>query len=381
VQGDLGGSNNAGSAGVPTVSTLGRVLIILNLLAAGAFIYVGLMDRKIREDAAFRVFLHEFAIAGLPLEDGKAVVDADHVAIDFQYSNSQAIDQLNRRSFSQLFIPVRGGQELDEAAGKEPITSLLAEVKRTQNRVNEVLDSIEAVPVRIDKLYAYLINQAKTFEERERIRAMRTNPKAYDLLRDELTRRFDTAQSPLSTDADLDADGNKLTHRTRSERREEIGHLLYHLSSEKEWRDRVLVVLGQQTYVSVLTSQAANLELMATRIRTLISDDASKFEPRYQELAQKALFLALDVRARVVALKSQQQLAADHLALQESREAEVDAIRMELGKARQITKDGLADQAKLEARLFQVQQEIGAALDELVALEINVRKREVGSGR
>ncbi|VTS07244.1 hypothetical protein [Tuwongella immobilis] len=356
---------------------LGRVLIVLNLLAAGGFVYVGMMDYKIRTDWAIGIFKYEIAVAGLPLEESKTSASDGFVALDFQYPDRQPVPEIPTSIFNQFFIPAAGGNELGGGA----VTSLNAEVKRVQTKINEVLDSLDGDAAKVRKLFAYLINQPKTFEEREKIRSMANANNALEQLRGELSRRFEVLLSPVARDAAVDADGRKVTHRTIAERREEIGHLLYHLSPEPAWQDRVLFLLGQETYVGVVSNQAASLQLMATRLQTIMTDEQSLFEPRYQELVQKALFLALEVRSRSVELASQIQLTADHQTLVEAREAEVAAVKMELAKARQETKDGLVKLAGLEQQAFQIQREIGEALDTIVGLESDIRKREVGSGR
>lgn len=381
------------------MGVLGKVLIVLNILAAGAYSYLALQSRKVRQEAAFAVFRHEVAVAGLPPVPGKTYANDAEVSLDFQYADSapvsfraedpkspgvrtaqvpteaggpvsRVVPVMPKKDFEKLFAGATGGEEL----GGGTVASQLEEVRRARKKVEEVLESdvLAAGDAKLKKVYAYLIDQARTYEERAGLAAKFQTPNGLEQLRDDLFARFDRAAELL------EAGAGKGGKHSFAQARAEAAHLLTYLSADPEWRTRVLVVVGQRAYIDALKGQAQNLDAMATRVATLIIDDQSKFEPRYQELTQKALFLALEVRKVAADLAAAKNVSAQHTQTLQSAQAENQALKEELVVARQATKERLAEQARMEQRLFALQREIGDALDQIIDLESEVRKREVG---
>src|SRR4051812_915078 len=59
------------SGGTPSMSLLGKVLALLNVVAAVGFFYLATADRAKRQSWAYAVYRHQLAIDGLPLESGE----------------------------------------------------------------------------------------------------------------------------------------------------------------------------------------------------------------------------------------------------------------------------------------------------------------------
>src|SRR5262245_21678880 len=109
------------------MSILGKLLIVLNLLAAGAFAYLTLENYKLRHALTARALQNDVALVGLPVEAGDAPsgMGSDHVPFHFE-SGGAVIDEISKKDLVKI-LP-KGGEPFGE--GGEPIADQTAELKR-----------------------------------------------------------------------------------------------------------------------------------------------------------------------------------------------------------------------------------------------------------
>src|SRR5688500_10970007 len=50
------------------MSLLGKILAVLNLLAAGGFLYLAVLDYSIRQQWSYALFRHDIALLGMPVD-------------------------------------------------------------------------------------------------------------------------------------------------------------------------------------------------------------------------------------------------------------------------------------------------------------------------
>jgi hypothetical protein len=166
------------------MGALGKTLVFLNVLAAGAFIYLATADWSKRQAWTEDVFRHELAIKGLPLQAPEGAEDSSGTWVPFHFNISDSVSLTEiRRSTLEKHIPAGG------ALGGGVVTNQTDEVKRLQSKVRDTLNATDGLDKRIILLRTYLLNLAQSGAERDGINA---------LLRDVLTpQRFAEARREL----------------------------------------------------------------------------------------------------------------------------------------------------------------------------------------
>src|SRR5262245_13727620 len=109
------------------MSILGKLLIVFNLLAAGAFAYFTLESWKARQEVSWAAFQRQQSLDGLALEKPVNPPSADdlgkdRVALEFTMPGNVKYDSIERKRFDTL-LP-KGG----EMFGGEPVAHQTAEI-------------------------------------------------------------------------------------------------------------------------------------------------------------------------------------------------------------------------------------------------------------
>src|SRR2546423_734493 len=98
------------------MSPLGKLLIVMNLLAAGAFAYLTLENYKVRHTLTTRALQNDVALGGLPVEAGDAT-DVGSDRVPFHYpTSSGAIETVSKKDVVKFlgkgddYFGERGGE-------------------------------------------------------------------------------------------------------------------------------------------------------------------------------------------------------------------------------------------------------------------------------
>jgi len=171
------------------MSILGKVLIVLNLLAAGAFTYFTLENRKIRKDLTRMAVVRDIQLNGVPVEAPAvppADLDKDYAAFKREV-NGLPYESIPKDTIKGA-IPA-GGETLGVGVG-DPVTTQTDEVKRVQAKVFDNIQQKAAGQdpnLRYQWLRAYALAVARTGAERDGVNAvfdMRDPSRAYAARRD-----------------------------------------------------------------------------------------------------------------------------------------------------------------------------------------------------
>jgi len=450
------------------MGTLGKVLIVFNILAAGAFVALATMSWGKRQPWAYAVLRYELVVAGLPVDSPGAADPADPevVPFGFQYGDSPEVATISDKALKEIFAAAQGGKLL---GGKE-VANQAAELKRARAAVEKALqvddptdpESPKLTPEqKRERLKKFLLNQARSGEDRDRYAgwlapvedlarqfpAIARDPKELDkkftanlaAAQDELMRLFDAAAVPVAkqtidrletiakaieaaatpeekrrlihaalgghaktpVDRKLVMDNappeleegqrefDKILSQAKSVagesgdrqesriKRREIAHLLYHLDTAPEWQQRVYTVVGLQTYVNVIEAQAAEFYAMANRARFAMSEDQARFEPAYQYLVQRTMFLQVELEKLNADLVGEKTLLAGHEVIRNARAEEKRLLENDEADAKANAKKTLASQAEAERALFDVHVQLKKSLDTIIQLEEKLRKVEL----
>jgi len=153
------------------MSILGKLLIVFNLLAAGAFAHFTLANWKVRQDLTWAAVSNQVKLDGVALEPREAPADLspDRAPFYFMMPNGGThLTSIPKDRFDAL-IP-KG----DVKFGGEPVADQTTEIKRVHQKVQAALPTADGQgpPARLNELGRYLINLARSGAERDGVNAL-----------------------------------------------------------------------------------------------------------------------------------------------------------------------------------------------------------------
>jgi hypothetical protein len=334
------------------MSILGKVLAILNVLAAVAFLVVAGLDYGKRQAWAFAVLQQDFILNGLPVDE-----------TDKDVEGRPLVNLIGKRMQQQLFAGLP----------QEPVATQRQEVERRQKALR---DEIEAQPDAAAKkrvIENALLPLARTWGHRDQWRREIRDPKqevdallASDGLVE--TAFKEALQGKTETGEQLGPE----------ERRHAIAHLLCNLNDKPEDQRRTLAVVGLKAYTAAVDSQATALANMAPEIQRALDADRVAFEREHGDLIRQIVVLAGRVRELQATLQEQTLLKQEHATLVAARKADVQNVRAEIAQATKATEIALQGQSRLEQALFQTREAIRAAADKNQQLLRQITTAELG---
>jgi hypothetical protein len=341
------------------MSILSKVLVILNILAAGAFIYLATADWGQRETWSYAVYRHDLALNGLPLDETELDTDG-----------GRAVDRLSDQTFQAILQPVGGGP-----AGTllpEDKTQL-AEVRRVRQRllgeIASLGDNLNQVK---ERMIAWLVPMARTGGERDAIRLGIDKAANISQLTDNestFEKAFravlDPGQSPPES------------------RRAEVAHLLLNMTVDPgsandfaRQYQRVLVVVGLKEFANAADRQYYALRDMAERVSQFMAEDQAGFERDY-ELTLKYLYSkAEDLGQIQKKLADYQKVTKQHQDLVSARKRDLEDLANRLDDARKATQQALANLTAEQQRLFEAERNVASSAEKNQQLERELRVLE-----
>jgi hypothetical protein len=324
------------------MSTLGKVLAILNVFAALGLVCLAALDWGQRQAWSYAVFRHDLVLHGLPIDDKDT--DADGVP---------TVAQLGDATLNKIF----------ENAGGQPVKTQVEEVQRKQRDLRGQIDAIDAAneAARAEKLRKILRPLVRTGGERDALDTAKPD-KLEDLFQSAFKGALDGKDAQ---DKPLDGDQRRLA----------IAHLLFNSSDDQD-HPRVLAVVGLETYARLVEGQAQALREMARFVEHAMVEDRTSFVIQHKPMVQRVLVLS----DRVADLKGSldQYLAekAKHQEFVNARLNDVKELEARIAAAKTATQEALKEQARLEQVYFQAQRAVGQAVAENQQLEKQIRARE-----
>jgi chromosome segregation ATPase len=325
------------------MTTLNKVLAVLNGLAAIAFLCVAGLDYGARQAWTFAVLQQDFVLHGLPVDNMEKTVDGRPL-----------VELVGKRMESQLF------------AGLAPsVTTQSKEVENRKTALRSEIDGAADAQTRKQILLAALLPLARTWGQRDELHRKITKENIDDLL---------AAEGPFEA-AFKEATNERLG---LEERRQAIAHLLFNLRDNPDDHRRALAVVGLEAYTQEVDSQATALSNMVPQIVDALKADLTAFEVEHKELVRQIIVLADQVRELNEKLKKQSLLAQDHAAQVTARQANVQAVLGEIEKAKKAASLADKGQSRLEGALVRARQAIAAAGEKNQQLLRQITTLELG---
>lgn len=407
----------------------GILLIVANLLAGGAFVYLATQDWKGRQTINAAGLRHLLLLQGLPVE-GPDFNAEDETPFVMELGGGESTKTVSKKLLESYFRDNTGGAAAPAApdgapaaapavslAANTPVTSQVAEVRRVQGLIDAELNK-DAVPAeaKVRLLAGWLLLQAETYDTRaayldliargdvaklkealdarfkavldkqdgnreapavaladlkqmsDDLAAMRKRGAPEDEIRkkrDELAKASKQGQDQVGQSGAQRAAGTL----DDGERRARLAHLLIHLDTDAAWQKRVAAVVGLRRYVKAITVQVQRFKDMIDRADLGISGDQAVFVKQDSQLRERATQNA--ERAKVIAEERaklvEQKTATDDAV--NRRKTQLKELTDQLNKIKAEVDELLVRQSAIETQLFEIQREVGLTLEEVYRLE------------
>lgn len=361
------------------MALLGRILIVLNVLAAAAFTWLGAADYAQRRAWAQDAFLHELAINGLPVDKG----ETDPL------SNRPEVDRLDKSTLAQVF---QGGQpvqtqpdEVDAVYGslKGKLASL-PDNGRRQLLATTILPLARTGPqretlaarIRDDKMETLLGPDGlfeRTFKAVKKTKEI-VGPDPADPSQSRILDPFEWAfqegGDKVREGADREPDAIRRT----------IAHLLFNLPPEVEPAQRAAAVIGLKAYAEEGDRQAYALGDIGTgaaaRMKQIMDTDRAAFVARHVEIVKELQRLDQRLQESQAELVRVKDVQAKNQTLLQARQTDVANLQARLRQARVQTNTALVALAEEQKLLFGAQRAVGQAQQTNERLERDLRTSE-----
>ena len=330
---------------------LGKILAILNVLAAALFVYLAAADWGKRQSWAYAVWRFDRATRGIPVDaeerdpvEGKKLVE----------------------EWAKILPDLFGG--VDAVATQED------EVKKVRDQLQRDIQAATGEKAKRSKLAALLVPLASTGAERD------------DLARSIKEAKMDYllgAEGPFQKAFARALAENNAAGKPRNpdEKRAAIAHLLFNLgqkdaAAREAWDKRLLVVIGVKAYADEGSRQAQALRGMTQRVRRFMADDLTAFQTQHQTRVHELRVLDLRLADAQAVLTDFTEQKERHQGLVNDRERERTKLKGQLDDARARAGQALREQAALEQRLFDAQLKVQDGQKENERLEGEIRRLE-----
>jgi len=321
------------------MGTFGKVLAVLNVLAAIGFIGLAITDYGRRRAWEFVLQQQDFTVNGLAVDDKEQDVE---------------------------------GQSLKDLAGKRMQQQLGVSVATQADEVNSrhgaFTSAIQgADPETRRKL---LLPLARNVVEHYEIATAKTADLAND--------------APLFTkitgpEGPVESAFNAATKASAYDvRRYAIAHFLFNTSVEPGDYQRTLAVVGLASYARALDAQTVHLQSMVPQIGRDIENDRSAFVSNHRALIEQIVQLERRLRGLQEALAKHEEELNQHRALLAARKQDALDLNARIKETTTAAEKALALQSTLEKELFAADAEAARTKEANERLDKEIKTKELG---
>jgi hypothetical protein len=330
------------------MSVLGKVLAILNVIAAFIFMLIAALDWGQRQSWAYAVYRADLALDGLPLDDK-----------ELDLKGQKRIDRLTDKTYAS----VMGEPEATKEPKDKTQLNYADTVKRT---LKTEIDNAPNDDAKRAKLISILAPTAMTLPEREAL-IDKINKESVPVLTGE--------QGPLNQ-AFKAVTENPSQEIVPEQRRQAVAQLLFAVARTPAERQKVAAVVGQREFAGAVTRQAAALRDMIEEMQASQDRDRARFVNEYQQRIAHLEALERELKLRQADLASHKDFLAKHETLWKARLADVHRLHEELEAARKQTAEALQALEQEQRELFDAQHRVGKYVEANEALEKELVRKE-----
>jgi hypothetical protein len=339
---------------------LGKILAILNVLAAIGFLVLAVMDYGKQRAWSTAIFQEDLLRDGLPVDDTEKDFDGEVIS-----------KKIGAYTLQQLLT------------GGKPVTTQLEEVNQRQAALNDSITQAGDEATQRKKMAEILLPLATSFGEREAMKKHIATDPIDQLLGDEgpFKTAFREARdgkvapritAPGADSAPTRGIGNGL-------RREAIAHLLYNLGDKPDNYDqRLQGVIGQKAFVGELANQSAVNRQLLDEYETAIRQESKPFESQHHELLSQIVASAQRLQEQRDELQKQETIRDAHKGMIGKRQEIIVDMQARVGAAQKQLDAALARQKELETALDKANSDAARVSEATKTLEKEIRSRELG---
>ncbi len=344
------------------MSTLGKILLVFNLLAGIAVFVLVPMHYAKQRSWTYAVYLYDQRIQGIPADNDEK--DAE---------GNPRLDKFTKAVANDVF----------QGLGA-PVLTQKEEVARVRGLLQQKIDGAEGPLTKEQRLARVLLPFARAYSEREALlrRAADNKANKFDDLEADFAKLFDDAVAP---------------GRAADVRKQAVAHLLFGvadvLNEDQAVADpnanpdafasnvykRFLVVVGLGAAVREIDARASALQGLAADAGTQIGLDRGAFVEHHARLIYEAQNAAEDLQRQKEFLGNANREAAQQEAIRDARATEVMKLKQEYDQLRKDTQGRLGEQAAREQELFERLKKVRDAMKKNEDLEKDLRRLESGS--
>lgn len=404
------------------MALLGKILLVVNLLAAAGLVYVAAQDWGKRQAVSDVALRHTLYLIGIPVDPSPGTGSDSSVPLAVPVGPGIQTEYVSKKLYDAHFAAAKGG----EYAGPGSPLSQVDEVKAVFDKI--MRDKVDGAggdaaalrylcgtttPQGLFSRDGLLYVLAESFEERAAVRALAESkdvPAAKTAAVDRLKRKFDAATgkpNPRGFDdeqkkldeakAKVDAAPNDEAARAAftdllalgappfakddADRRRRIALLLMLVDVSPDNQKRAMTICGLPVYLAALGEHAARVEEATRRTERGWEVDQSTFEDEYELLKRLALEKDQQVQQQQRAVKQVQSLlAADNEAVSR-QEGQLKGLNDQLAALQQEVTRLLAEQKKIEDSLFETQKQAGQVRRSTFDKEARLKQAELSRGK
>lgn len=337
------------------MSLFGKVLTILNALAAIAFLVLAGMDYRARNDWAYAVFRHELAIHGLPLDDRD----------DSWRPGRPIVKDVSEKTLTDLFSKA--------GSFDKNVKTQLAAVSYAKNQALQYIDAGADDKQKRQLVANVWLPLLKHSSLRDNARNAINDPKiTIEQLRGNIEALFQEVADELNKP--------QKDRATAEVRRMKVADLLYNFypGDDPQLRERCLATVGLEAYVGAADRQATNLFGMINNLELAMREQSAAFARQYQDLLPKLVLLNDQLKADRARLDQQKKILEQSNILYQARKAERDDLLEQIRRQSDLATAETVSLGTLQQRLFDLQREIAAARESNEKLEKQIRTKETG---
>jgi hypothetical protein len=304
------------------MSLLGKIIAILNVVAATVFLVVAWLDWAQRERWAYAVFRHDLLVEGLPIDDKELDQDLH-----------PRVNKLRASTLDEIF----------QAAGGSHVKTQTEEVNRLRSLVQSKIDG---APNKGQALARFLHPLARTYLERDNLAQFMASNQITEAQTAELQRRLDQQFDGVITP------GGK---QTLEERKANAARLLFCLgevldagAEQPTAYKRFLVISGLAAAAREVDAEASLLQQMTGQAILAHEAERAQFLYDHNQVVGQSQNLADAWDRQALFLKAKKEEADAQDQLVKERTAQIEDLAKQLDKLRQDTRTKLDEQAKLE---------------------------------
>jgi len=346
------------------MSLLGKILAVVNVLAAIGFIYLAASDYGKRQQWSYAVFRHDLAINGLPVDEKEKDVD-----------NRERVKDLSQATLAEMFQGVGN-----------PVKTQVEEFRKVQG---EIGNRITGDPMTVPNI-VYGNPPTITLETPAQRRAWFLLPFARsltgggDLDRDTLlTQIYSPKEEKVNADVFDKVFTDAQAKSDPGDKRQAIADLLFNFVEpgegdlfESPGYKRFVAVVGRKGAATAVDHQAAVLVQLARETDDVLAIGRSNFAAIHGKMVTRVRDLVEEVDRDKAMLDKQRNQTARQQELVSERDRQVKTLESNLATARKTTRSYLAEQLKMQEALLAAERKLRDANSENQKMEQQIRSLE-----